>query len=88
MYIMGSLILMGFCMFYIFLPVFHDLNLISTYKVSLVFYFASRIVNCFPLQYLEQRYNRSLRLFGSVMFIMASVSRKGLRVFLCWEGVM
>lgn len=39
MYIMGSLILMGFCMFYIFLPVFHELNLISTYKVSLVFYF-------------------------------------------------
>ncbi|XP_034118320.1 sodium-coupled monocarboxylate transporter 1 [Drosophila albomicans] len=55
MYIMGSLILMGLCMFYIFLPVFHDLNLISTYK------------------YLEQRYNRSLRLFGSVMFIMASL---------------
>lgn len=35
MYIMGSLVLMGFCMYYIFLPVFHDLNLISTYKVSL-----------------------------------------------------
>ncbi|EDW78501.1 uncharacterized protein Dwil_GK16152 [Drosophila willistoni] len=55
MYIMGSLILMGVCMYYIFLPVFHELNLISTYK------------------YLEQRYNRSLRLFGSVMFIVASL---------------
>ncbi|EDW00395.1 sodium-coupled monocarboxylate transporter 1 [Drosophila grimshawi] len=55
MYIMGSLVLMGFCMYYIFLPVFHELNLISTYK------------------YLEQRYNRSMRLFGSVMFIIASV---------------
>lgn len=55
MYIMGSLVLMGFCMYYIFLPVFHDLNLISTYK------------------YLEMRYNRSMRLFGSVMFIMASL---------------
>ncbi|EDW07322.2 uncharacterized protein Dmoj_GI15680 [Drosophila mojavensis] len=55
LYIMGSLVLMGLCMFYIFLPVFHELNLISTYK------------------YLEQRYNRSLRLFGSIMFIMASL---------------
>ncbi|SPP78364.1 sodium-coupled monocarboxylate transporter 1 [Drosophila guanche] len=55
MYIMGSLVLMGFCMYYFFLPVFHELNLISTYK------------------YLEQRYNRSLRLFGSVMFIVASL---------------
>ncbi|XP_041452150.1 LOW QUALITY PROTEIN: sodium-coupled monocarboxylate transporter 1 [Drosophila obscura] len=55
MYIMGSLVLMGFCMYYLFLPVFHELNLISTYK------------------YLEQRYNRSLRLFGSVMFIVASL---------------
>ncbi|XP_068159439.1 sodium-coupled monocarboxylate transporter 1 [Drosophila tropicalis] len=55
MYIMGSLVLMGVCMYYIFLPVFHELNLISTYK------------------YLEQRYNRSLRLFGSVMFIVASL---------------
>ncbi|XP_017851041.1 sodium-coupled monocarboxylate transporter 1 isoform X2 [Drosophila busckii] len=55
LYIMGSLVLMGFCMYYIFLPVFHELNLISTYK------------------YLEQRYNRSLRLFGSIMFIMASL---------------
>lgn len=33
LYIMGSLVLMGLCMFYIFLPVFHELNLISTYKV-------------------------------------------------------
>ncbi|KAH8266972.1 hypothetical protein KR026_012547 [Drosophila bipectinata] len=55
LYIMGSLVLMGFCMYYFFLPVFHELNLISTYK------------------YLEQRYNRSLRLFGSVMFIVASL---------------
>jgi len=35
MYIMGSLVLMGFCMYYFFLPVFHELNLISTYKVGL-----------------------------------------------------
>lgn len=76
MYIMGSLVLMGFCMFYIFLPVFHDLNLISTYKVSLLgLIMMSCVLNHVSLQYLEQRYNRSLRLFGSVMFIMASVSR-------------
>lgn len=31
---MGSLVLMGFCMYYFFLPVFHELNLISTYKVT------------------------------------------------------
>ncbi|XP_030381689.1 sodium-coupled monocarboxylate transporter 1 [Scaptodrosophila lebanonensis] len=55
MYIMGSLVLMGFCMYYFFLPVFHELNLISTYK------------------YLEERYNRSLRFFGSIMFIVASL---------------
>ncbi|XP_067637381.1 sodium-coupled monocarboxylate transporter 1-like [Eurosta solidaginis] len=32
LYIMGSLIIMGFVLYYFFLPVFHDLKLISTYQ--------------------------------------------------------
>jgi solute carrier family 5 (sodium-coupled monocarboxylate transporter), member 8/12 len=33
LYIMGGIITMGFVMMYIYLPVFHDLKLTSTYQV-------------------------------------------------------
>lgn len=34
MYIIGAIIAMGFVMMYVYLPVFHDLKLVSTYEVS------------------------------------------------------
>lgn len=34
LYVMGGVILMGFVMGKLFLPVFHDLNLTSTYEVG------------------------------------------------------
>jgi solute carrier family 5 (sodium-coupled monocarboxylate transporter), member 8/12 len=33
LYIMGGIITMGFVMMYVYLPVFHDLKLTSTYQV-------------------------------------------------------
>lgn len=34
MYIIGAIIAMGVVMMYVYLPVFHDLKLVSTYEVS------------------------------------------------------
>lgn len=34
LYIIGAIITMGFVMMYVYLPVFHDLKLVSTYEVS------------------------------------------------------
>lgn len=36
-YVVGAVILMGFVMGRIFLPVFHDLNITSTYEVRTIF---------------------------------------------------
>ncbi|EDS39425.1 conserved hypothetical protein [Culex quinquefasciatus] len=55
MYIVGGVISMGFIMMYIYLPVFHNLQLTSTY------------------QYLQTRFDKRIRLFGSVLFTFATV---------------
>ncbi|XP_065364979.1 sodium-coupled monocarboxylate transporter 1 [Calliphora vicina] len=55
LYIIGSMISMGFLMHYFYLPVYHELKLISTY------------------QYLESRFDRKVRLFGSILFICGTM---------------
>ncbi|GAB0091668.1 sodium-coupled monocarboxylate transporter 1 [Sergentomyia squamirostris] len=61
MYILIGVLLMGIIMTYIYLPVFHDLKLTSTYE------------------YLETRFDRRVRLLGSVMFIMGTM---------CWLPIV
>ncbi|XP_062555214.1 sodium-coupled monocarboxylate transporter 1 [Armigeres subalbatus] len=56
MYIVGGVITMGFIMMYIYLPVFHNLQLTSTY------------------QYLQTRFDKRMRLFGSVLFTFATMA--------------
>ncbi|XP_037935226.1 sodium-coupled monocarboxylate transporter 1-like isoform X1 [Teleopsis dalmanni] len=58
MYIMGSLVLMGFVMYYLFLPVFHNLKLISTYQ-----YLETRYNNCVRL------FGSVLFIFGSLLWL-------------------
>uniref|UniRef100_A0A1I8Q8H6 Sodium-coupled monocarboxylate transporter 1 n=1 Tax=Stomoxys calcitrans TaxID=35570 RepID=A0A1I8Q8H6_STOCA len=55
LYIIFAMISMGFLMHYFYLPVYHELKLISTY------------------QYLESRYDKRVRLFGSVLFICGTM---------------
>ncbi|XP_055908293.1 sodium-coupled monocarboxylate transporter 1 [Eupeodes corollae] len=54
-YVAGGVIIMGIVMGTFFLPVFHDLNITSTYE------------------YLESRFDRRLRMFGSVMFTIMNI---------------
>ncbi|XP_055539155.1 sodium-coupled monocarboxylate transporter 1 isoform X1 [Wyeomyia smithii] len=56
MYIVGGVITMGFIMMYFYLPVFHNLQLTSTY------------------QYLQTRFDKRMRLFGSVLFTFATMA--------------
>ncbi|XP_029732697.1 sodium-coupled monocarboxylate transporter 1-like [Aedes albopictus] len=56
MYIVGGVISMGFIMMYIYLPVFHNLQLTSTY------------------QYLQTRFDKRMRLFGSILFTFATMA--------------
>uniref|UniRef100_A0A8D8A5C9 Sodium-coupled monocarboxylate transporter 1 n=1 Tax=Culex pipiens TaxID=7175 RepID=A0A8D8A5C9_CULPI len=56
MYIVGGVVSMGFIMMYIYLPVFHNLQLTSTY------------------QYLQTRFDKRIRLFGSVLFTFATMA--------------
>lgn len=56
MYIIGGVISMGFIMMHIYLPVFHNLQLTSTY------------------QYLQTRFDKRMRLFGSVLFTIATMA--------------
>ncbi|XP_055606677.1 sodium-coupled monocarboxylate transporter 1-like [Uranotaenia lowii] len=56
MYIVGGVVSMGFIMMYIYLPVFHNLQLTSTY------------------QYLQTRFDKRMRLFGSVLFTFATMA--------------
>lgn len=55
LYVVTGVFLMGLVMSYFFLPVFHDLNITSTYE------------------YLERRFDRRLRMFGSVMFTIMNI---------------
>ncbi|XP_058447628.1 sodium-coupled monocarboxylate transporter 1-like [Malaya genurostris] len=55
-YIVGGVISMGFIMMYIYLPVFHNLKLTSTY------------------QYLQTRFDKRMRLFGSILFTLATMA--------------
>ncbi len=57
MFIVFGVLLMGVVMTFVFLPVFHDLQLTSTYE------------------YLETRFDRKMRLFGSIMFTFGTVSK-------------
>ncbi|KAG4065705.1 hypothetical protein HA402_012383 [Bradysia odoriphaga] len=54
-YVIGGVIAMGIVMGYVFLPVFHDLKITSTYE------------------YLESRFDKRLRMFGSVMFTVMNI---------------
>ncbi|XP_029719933.1 sodium-coupled monocarboxylate transporter 1 [Aedes albopictus] len=54
-YVSLGVITMGFVMGFIYLPVFHKLNITSTYE------------------YLETRFDRRLRMFGSVMFTIMNI---------------
>ncbi|KAI9577558.1 hypothetical protein GQX74_005020 [Glossina fuscipes] len=54
-YVGMGVIAMGFVMGIFYLPVFHDLNITSTYE------------------YLESRFDRRLRMFGSVMFAIMNI---------------
>lgn len=56
MYIVGGVITMGIIMSKIYLPVFHDLKLTSTYE------------------YLQTRFDRRMRLFGSICFTFGTVT--------------
>jgi solute carrier family 5 (sodium-coupled monocarboxylate transporter), member 8/12 len=56
MYVIGGVLLTGVAMMYAYLPVFHGLQLTSTY------------------QYLQTRFDKRMRLFGSVLFTIGSVS--------------
>lgn len=55
-YIVGGVIAMGFIMASAYLPVFHNLQLTSTYE------------------YLERRFNKHVRLFGSFLFTLALIT--------------
>ncbi|XP_055851278.1 sodium-coupled monocarboxylate transporter 1 [Episyrphus balteatus] len=55
LYVASGVVLMGIIMGKFFLPVFHDLNITSTYE------------------YLESRFDRRLRMFGSVMFTIMNI---------------
>lgn len=55
LYVIGGVVLMGVVVGRVFLPVFHGLNITSTYE------------------YLETRFDRRLRMFGSVMFVIMNV---------------
>lgn len=55
MYIVGGVLTMGVIMTYVYLPVFHDLKLTSTY------------------QYLETRFDKRMRLFGSILFTFGTM---------------
>lgn len=55
LYVIGGVLLMGVVIGRVFLPVFHGLNITSTYE------------------YLESRFDRRLRMFGSVMFVLMNV---------------
>ncbi|XP_050086876.1 sodium-coupled monocarboxylate transporter 1 [Anopheles aquasalis] len=54
-YVALGVTLMGIVMGYIYLPVFHKLNITSTYE------------------YLETRFDRRLRMFGSIMFTIMNI---------------
>ncbi|XP_063709542.1 sodium-coupled monocarboxylate transporter 1 [Culicoides brevitarsis] len=55
LYVIFGVVVMGFIMGFIYLPVFHNLNITSTYE------------------YLESRFNRNLRMFGSIMFVIMNL---------------
>ncbi|KAJ6636751.1 Sodium-coupled monocarboxylate transporter 1 [Pseudolycoriella hygida] len=55
LYVIGGVAFMGLVMGYVYLPVFHDLNITSTYE------------------YLESRFDKRLRMFGSVMFAIMNI---------------
>lgn len=57
LFISFSVIVVGFVMSIVFLPVFHDLKLTSTYE------------------YLEKRFDKKMRLLGSILFAINIVSK-------------
>uniref|UniRef100_A0A1B0EY77 Sodium/solute symporter n=1 Tax=Phlebotomus papatasi TaxID=29031 RepID=A0A1B0EY77_PHLPP len=56
MYIMIGVYIVAIIMTFVFLPVFHDLKLTSTYE------------------YLEMRFDKRVRMLGSIMFILATMA--------------
>ncbi|XP_034485100.1 sodium-coupled monocarboxylate transporter 1 [Drosophila innubila] len=56
LYVTFGVLGMGIVMGVLYLPVFHDLNITSTYE------------------YLELRFDRRLRMFGSVMFVIMNIA--------------
>lgn len=72
LYIMGGIITMGFVMMYVYLPVFHDLKLTSTYQVRKTARREFRSLY-FRFQYLQSRFDKKMRLFGCCLFIFSQV---------------
>ena len=61
---------MGIALYFVTIPVFHDLQITSTYE------------------YLELRFNRKIRLFGSLMFTLATVLFLVRHFYLCLTKVI
>lgn len=79
---MGGIIITGFVMMTVYLPVFHDLKLTSTYEVVIHTEITSHklipiqfniIIIPLYLQYLQTRFDRKMRLFGCILFIFSQV---------------
>lgn len=79
---------MGFVMMYIYLPVFHDLKLTSTYQVWATWYIDlicglnSDYFSLFFCQYLQARFDKKMRLFGCILFIFSQVWSIDSRLFI------
>lgn len=56
LFISFGIVLVGWVLNYVYLPVFHDLRLTSTYE------------------YLERRFDKTIRLLGSILFFINNVS--------------
>lgn len=60
-----AVIFVGLVMSIVFLPVFHDLKLTSTYE------------------YLEKRFDKRIRLLGSILFAIGIVSKSSIKRIAC-----
>lgn len=65
---------------YVYLPVFHDLKLTSTYQVRGFDLIPQRVslfkTNSFSLQYLQMRFDNRMRMFGGILFIFSQVRNR------------
>lgn len=66
---------MGFVMMSVYLPVFHDLKLTSTYQVKFLIHlcFFELEFHSYYFQYLQMRFDSRMRIFGCILFIYSQV---------------